>query len=1008
MANIELNSLNSSAPVTALHVHEDLLFYASGNRLNVRNLLSPSTATSIIISKHWNIHGVCVSKHGDSTDVLIRGNRFLAVYKLITGAQGFELKRISEDFNFCDWIIDFKADADRVDVVLSSNVLVRFSWITREVLSRTKCPVSCIVYSAHLLPSPSATKSIVASGTVFTQVILWAVDHELQSAKLLQTLDGHDGVIFAIDYDPLTRRLVTASDDRSIKLWSRSVGSGDDDDVAFEYVTTLYGHESRIWSIVQFEDYLISIGENGNLCAWSADVTLVQKIIGTSSIWTLAVDKMRCQLHLGYNDGRIDVHDLKQLTRIQDGCLMIKSENSFTKALNFIESDSKIYLLAMSNLGLLEAFEANQSDSKFRLSLPDYADYSLMTTIGNTVLVANKEGSIAYIDARTASFEIRNKLSAHQGKVFSLFALDSNSFLSCGLNGQMKKWHVRQDGIDLNGEYTLPPSRHRWPTCGLFSDHHLVVGDRCGGVTCFSLSSSEKNSNYVNHFKLHGENGVTDMILVDQCRVYSCGRDGRVLEYTLEKTGLCVLRVVRTFTDLTWLSRIMVSEHQFTVLGFASNMFVVYDLNSGVTRWQLECGGGHRCWDHKVSPISQTENFVFSKQDSVTWHSRNSSNIQISSSASAEDIHCIKFLEKSGSIFATGSEDNLIRIHKLENSKVTCTDVLYGHIASVRTLSSFPVSSNEWILVTAGGRSQLMVWKISDHENKLRIQQLVSHFVWTLDGRHRKPWKEKNLVLAEEPQIRFNSIQIFNQHQTDKSKFTIIGGCSDGNIRIFGLELAVDGRCCFGLLRQVEVSSYSVITGCFVSNLVISGFNNGSLGVHCLLNLVNWSPTNQLSLLPLSTSNSNQWRPLTPEVVDLKKVANRDSHQNGITAIDAIEYGENLVIVTGGDDCSLTVTVIQRTPKSFLVKESASRESAHTSGITGLRLIQKEAKLLIVTASIDQRIKVWSLEIIEKSPLVLIEVKCNLSSISDISSIDCDRNSKNVIVCGQGLEVFTL
>src|SRR5947208_514676 len=74
----------------------------------------------------------------------------------------------------------------------------------------------------------------------------WVRSWDLETGKLIRSLEGHGGPIRAVAITPDGRRALTSSDDRSARLWDLETG---------ETVRTLEGHGIRntaagIWTSV--------------------------------------------------------------------------------------------------------------------------------------------------------------------------------------------------------------------------------------------------------------------------------------------------------------------------------------------------------------------------------------------------------------------------------------------------------------------------------------------------------------------------------------------------------------------------------------------------------------------------------------------------------------------------------------------------------------------------------------------------------------------------------------
>src|SRR5699024_10006145 len=96
----------------------------------------------------------------------------------------------------------------------------------------------------------------------------------------IQALHGHDGVIFSLDYSFHHNTLISASDDRSIRIWTGSGVKTCEADVlnmqfwkenTFQLAHVYYGHASRIWKVASLHQapIVISAGEDSSIFVWS-------------------------------------------------------------------------------------------------------------------------------------------------------------------------------------------------------------------------------------------------------------------------------------------------------------------------------------------------------------------------------------------------------------------------------------------------------------------------------------------------------------------------------------------------------------------------------------------------------------------------------------------------------------------------------------------------------------------------------------------------------------------
>lgn len=128
---------------------------------------------------------------------------------------------------------------------------------------------------------------IVASGTVFNQVLLWKVQgkkDESNRTPVLQRLTGHEGVIFSINFNKSGTLLSSVSDDRSIRLWKVTNLTTFESNGFVEPLLVVYGHAARVWDAKLLETCFVSIGEDLVCNVWSYDGNVVKTYKGHTGI----------------------------------------------------------------------------------------------------------------------------------------------------------------------------------------------------------------------------------------------------------------------------------------------------------------------------------------------------------------------------------------------------------------------------------------------------------------------------------------------------------------------------------------------------------------------------------------------------------------------------------------------------------------------------------------------------------------------------------------------------
>ncbi|XP_052419470.1 WD repeat-containing protein 6 [Carassius gibelio] len=283
------------APVTALEfLGEDFLLTGEGPVLSVYSLqASPKEYASLNVLHNYRIHGIRPSrKHqfgerpfnnlissessvlaNNKEDIIVFGGKGVRLVSFNTG--GRCLKLIGPVLELQDWILDIhwlkKQPHPLLGISLAHNAVLLLDAESGDVLSFYSCVETCLLYSA-LMIGPNWDSLVLVGGTVFNQLVLWRPTGTKPDGKsqVERRLLGHTGVIFSLCYLQKSGWLASASDDRSVRLWSVGTLGGDAGcgEESPTCLRVLYGHQARVFCVRLASNRVFSAGEDGACLLW--------------------------------------------------------------------------------------------------------------------------------------------------------------------------------------------------------------------------------------------------------------------------------------------------------------------------------------------------------------------------------------------------------------------------------------------------------------------------------------------------------------------------------------------------------------------------------------------------------------------------------------------------------------------------------------------------------------------------------------------------------------------
>ena len=94
--------------------------------------------------------------------------------------------------------IKFLQDSQEIVILYAHNWLETFGIQNKSLTFKTRqfCTEECILYTGDV----NSKNQMVASGTVFSSILLWKIQNDEKPSPVLYRLEGHTGVIFDVRF----------------------------------------------------------------------------------------------------------------------------------------------------------------------------------------------------------------------------------------------------------------------------------------------------------------------------------------------------------------------------------------------------------------------------------------------------------------------------------------------------------------------------------------------------------------------------------------------------------------------------------------------------------------------------------------------------------------------------------------------------------------------------------------------------------------------------------------
>ncbi|CAI9104863.1 OLC1v1003646C1 [Oldenlandia corymbosa var. corymbosa] len=279
----------------------------TGSEILVYRLPKGIKIASFQVFEGIRVHGITSSQHHYTDDSLsfsyctiaVYGERRVKLYKFriscLNHTDHLELALVSSLPKFNHWVLDVcflqchaAGPSNWLGIGCSDNSVWFWDIKNGHVLAQVRCPDRCLLYSMRMWGC-DAESLLIASGTIYNQIVVWKLDFEKHSiidevAKfsglqyqvvILGRLVGHEGSIFRIAWSADGSKLVSASDDRSARVWVVSNARGDASDspknIHYLVGPVLFGHTARVWDCYVYDNLIVTAGEDCTCRVWGLD-----------------------------------------------------------------------------------------------------------------------------------------------------------------------------------------------------------------------------------------------------------------------------------------------------------------------------------------------------------------------------------------------------------------------------------------------------------------------------------------------------------------------------------------------------------------------------------------------------------------------------------------------------------------------------------------------------------------------------------------------------------------
>ncbi|TMW60647.1 hypothetical protein Poli38472_000689 [Pythium oligandrum] len=1064
--------------VTLLHFSRDgyVLYVGVGSTLYLYETLTGELLASHDVFTRGILHGLDYVSTDSGNFVVVFGQKRVVCLRNIpeTPREAREqctLQRVGKAKVCGDWVFDVQILSDDWDsssvefptvvLGLAHNFIQFWNPNTDEILRSVICTERCILYSLAF-HGRSVADLLVASGTVFQQILLWKPSQADDSSNRVdpkQRLHGHNGVIFKLQWSNDAQMLASVSDDRTMQLWAAAVCSKALD-TPYESVFRAWGHTARLWDVKFCSQDVLTVSEDAFCKLWDLDGTCVATMQGHQGkhVWRVAVHPAMPLIATGGGDGAVKLWDVEQQTASAhesslSGPLWLQqpTEGKPSKktavsvrdmVVQRIGDDDRVFV-GIENGEIMEALldtaiKADSMASKLFFRVNDlvpssFQDYRVSSTSISSfaldgqerfLLIGDSMGYAMVVD--TVDQSLKAFWKAHPSRILTIvWPQDSQdkTLFTCAADGGVCEWRLTDDSTpQLVGKFRGPAKCAT--SCLLTIDDEglqtrtIVCGDGRGNVYGFARSltdvAMDENVDTQPHFVLksvHGRDLVTTLLQHKDKRVlYSGGHDGYICTYLVEAgegnalnlryVGRDSIKGITTIKHLSWSS-----QDQLFVFGFYATHAILYNFTAQYRLFNVECGGWRR--PHAFATRYRIH------EDAIPAH------IFVFTPPAAKngDLHM-----RIHTTIPTMPAVRSCSLHRQYHGRMTtCARAVGDRLVTAGEDNSVKLHKRQatlsgkwrWECLSTGIAHTTTIRALSAFYVASRQQYIVI----SGGGKQRlNVWGVHEELDVLEFLIGHDNVNADQDHRildittfalpfgADSDRYRLVAACnSEGTIQLLLLDLSASkltdiGECTSS--KKPILSCDSIQTD--KKALLAVGSTDG------MVNVWNLSTVIQQIVASVSTGSTEGLPTIKEELRTLQPVHQYLAHDMGVNCLCATLKTtaelSSMLIISGGDDQSLNVR--QLNVDSLEVVRDFRSVNASGSAIKTVTVTHDAS--VVYCAGYDQRLSQWRLNVEGTDDMLQWQTAAftECADIADLDVWEADNKHDDVVVVGQGLQMI--